>query len=89
MPDFEKIAYGFDIAYKKCNNAEEIEESIRWMDTQEGVCIVEVLQKIEDTMYPRLMSKMKEDGTFLDPELHDMYPFISDEEMKKWMPNWE
>lgn len=89
MPDFEKIAYGFEIPYKKCKNAEEIEESIRWMDTQEGVCIVEVMQKIEDTMYPRLMSKMKEDGTFLDPELHDMYPFISDEEMKKWMPNWE
>lgn len=89
MPDFEKIAYGFDIAYKKCKNAEEIEDSIHWMNEQDGVCIVEVMQKIEDTMYPRLMSKMKEDGTFLDPELHDMYPFISDEEMTKWMPDWE
>lgn len=89
MPDFEKIAYGFEIPYKKCGNVEEIEESIHWMNAQEGVCIVEVMQKIEDTMYPRLMSKMREDGTFVDPELQDMYPFISEEEMKKWMPDWE
>ena len=89
MPDFEKIAYGFEIPYKKCRDEREIEESIHWMNAQEGVCIVDVMQKIEDTMYPRLMSKMKEDGTFLDPELQDMYPFISEEEMRKWMPSWE
>ncbi len=88
IPDFEKIAYGFDVPYKRCDNIEDIETSIRWLQEQEGTCVVEVMQKLEDIMYPRLMSKMKEDGTFVDPELHDMYPFITNEEMKKWMPDW-
>lgn len=85
IPDFERVAYGFDMPYKRCEKTEEIENVIKWMDEQNGACIVEVMQKLEDVMYPRLMSKMKEDGTFVDPELHDMYPFISDEEMKKYM----
>lgn len=89
MPNFERIAYGFDVPYKRCEKADDIEGVIAWLDEQEGACIVEVIQKINDEMYPRLMSKMKEDGTFVDPELHDMYPFISDEEMKNWMPIWD
>lgn len=89
MPDFERIAYGFDIPYKRCDKVEDIENVITWMDEQSEACIVEVIQKLEDTMYPRLMSKMKDDGTFVDPELHDMYPFLSEEEMKRWMPIWK
>lgn len=89
IPDFERVAYGFEVPYKRCERASDIEETIQWMKNQNGICIVEIMQKLEDTMYPRLMSKMKEDGTFIDPELHDMYPFVSDDEMKKWMPNWD
>lgn len=88
IPSFERIAYGFDIPYKRCEKIDDIEGAIEWMDRQEEACILEVMQKNDDVMYPRLVSKMREDGTFVDPELHDMYPFISDEEMKKWMPIW-
>lgn len=85
MPDFEKVSYAFDYPFKRCENSEMIEESIKWLMTQKSGCILEVCQKLEDVVYPRLMSRMREDGTFVDPELHDMYPFLSDEEMKELM----
>ena len=85
LPDFERVSYGFNIPYKKCLGSSQIQESLAWMNNQTGACILEVMQKEEDILYPRLMSKMNEDGTFTDPELQDMYPFISDEEMKKLM----
>lgn len=85
MPDFERIANAFQIPYYRCDEVEKIEKSIEWMQKVEGPSFLEVVQKEEDVIYPRLMSKMKEDGTFDDPELQDMYPFISKEDMKKWM----
>lgn len=87
MPDFEKVAKAFELPYKSCNSSEEITESVQWLMSQKESCFLEIKQKLEDVMYPRLMSKMKEDGTFVDPVLHDMYPFLSDEEMKELMYN--
>lgn len=85
MPDFEKVSYAFNYQYKKCSSSEDIEESIKWLKEQPSGCILEVCQKLEDIVYPRLMSRMREDGTFVDPELHDMYPFLDDKEMKELM----
>lgn len=85
MPEFEKIAYGFQIPYYKCESSCQLAETINWIKTQKSFCIVEIKQKEEDVIYPRLLSKMNPDGTFLDPELQDMSPFLSEEEMAQWM----
>lgn len=85
FPDFEKVAKAFEMPYKHCAESTEIAVCIDWLKNQAGYCMLEVAQKEEDVMYPRLMSKLNEDGTFVDPELHDMYPFISEEELKEWM----
>lgn len=83
MPNFKKVAYAFGFPYKKCVSDEFLEESLNWLMEQKSRCVLEVCQKLEDVVYPRLMSKMRVDGTFVDPQLHDMYPFISDNEMEK------
>ncbi len=85
MPEFRRIADAFQIPYCQCERSEEIKKSIEWMQNVDGTCFLEVVQKEEDIVYPRLMSKMKADGTFEDPQLQDMSPFLSDDDMKKWM----
>ena len=32
-----------------------------------------------------MMSRMTSDGKFLSPSLEDLYPFLDEEELKKWM----
>lgn len=85
MPNFEKVANAFDLPYRKCGRRDEMVEAIKWLMEQKENCLLEIEQKVDDVMYPRLMSKMNADGVFVDPELQDMYPFISEEEMCKLM----
>ncbi len=82
LPSFEKIAYTFDMPYLKCSCNKDIESSINWLLDQKSASILEVLEKYDDGNIPRLQSKMNDDGTFLTPALHDMYPYLSDEELK-------
>ena len=42
-------------------------------------------QKLDDPVSPKVMSRTDENGKMLSPALHDMYPFIDEEEMKELM----
>ncbi len=86
MPDFEKMAYAFGIPFKRCENVGKLEESIDWLLEDKGPKILDLSQKIDDPVLPKVMSKMNEDGSFFTPPLHDMYPFIREEQMSKLMP---
>ena len=85
MPDFKKIAYAFGIPYKKCENVCQLEDSIRWLIGEKGPLILEVDQLLDDPIFPRVMSKMNEDGTFYTPALQEMTPEISPELMEELM----
>ena len=85
FPNFEKLAQAFEIPHKKCSKTSEIEESIEWASKQNGFCLVEILQKLDNPPRPRLMSKYNEDGTFEKPRLEDMFPFLDKDEMDKLM----
>ncbi len=83
MPDFEKIAYAFDMPFKRCANVSQLEESIDWLTKTKGPSILDLCQRIDDPIIPKVMSKMNEDGSFFTPPLHDMYPFINKEQLEK------
>ena len=51
----------------------------------DNACFLEILQKLDDPAIPKVMSRLKDDGTFETPALHDMYPFIDKDEIDKWM----
>ncbi len=85
FPSFEKVAECFGFSYNCCKKETDAEESIKWLLSQEKYAILEVKEKYNDPIYPKLQSKMNEDGTFETPALHDMYPFLTKEEMKNAM----
>ncbi|WP_424244266.1 acetolactate synthase-1/2/3 large subunit [Elusimicrobium posterum] len=84
FPDFKKIADAFGFPYKLCKNTGEIKQALKWLDAQKSFAFLEVLQKYENPPKPRLMSKLNKDGSFDRPSLENMFPFLSDEEMKKF-----
>ena len=83
--NFEKIANAFDIPFKRCHNNGELESCIDWLLEDDNTCFLEILQKLDDPIVPKVMSRLKDDGTFETPALHDMYPFIDKDEIDKWM----
>lgn len=89
FPDFGKVAETFGLNYFQCGNAGMLDEALDWLYAQKGNCILEILQRIDEIKGPKLESKMMPDGTFVTPALHDMSPFLSEEELHSLMLKWE
>lgn len=85
FPSFKKIAEAFNYNYNYCEFNSNIKESIDWLFEVKGPSILEVEQVLDDPITPKIMSRIDKDGNFQTPELHDMYPFIADEELKSLM----
>lgn len=85
LPNFGEIAKAFGFPYRRCNNIGEVTESIQWLKEVKGYAFLEILQMLDNPIEPKVMSRMKEDGTFETPALHDMYPFLEKDEIEKLM----
>lgn len=85
FPDFEKVAELFEFEYRRCENNFEIKECIDWLLQSSGNVLLDVQEKYDDPLIPKIMSRMNEDGTFSTPALHDMAPFLPIEEINKFM----
>ena len=84
-PSFEKIAYAFDYQYNCCYTNLEIEDKLKWLMDEKEQCILEIKQQLDDPVYPKMMSKLDENGNMTSPKLQDMYPFVSEEKMRSIM----
>lgn len=87
MPDFEKIAYAFDMPYLKCKTNSEIKKSLEWLFSQKESCILEVLQSYNNPPSPVVKPKINESGGVQKIRLEDMYPHLSEEEFSSCMFN--
>ena len=85
FPDFEKVAELFGFGYRRCENNFEIKECIEWLLQSSGNVLLDVQEKYDDPLIPKVMSRMNEDGTFSTPALHDMAPFLPLEEIEEFM----
>jgi acetolactate synthase-1/2/3 large subunit len=85
FPEFKDVAKTFSYAYKSCNNNFEVEKSLKWLFSSNDRMLLEVKQRFDDPVSPKVMSRMKSDGTFSTPALHDMAPFLSKEELDNLM----
>ena len=80
FPNFEKIAYAFDIPYVRVQSEEDITEKCTKALEIDGPIICEVIVDENQNFEPKLSSRRLEDGTMISPEIDDMYPFLSREE---------
>lgn len=85
FPEFDKVAETFGFKYYCCNNNGEVGESLEWLFNQKDIALLEIKQRLDDPVTPKVMSRLKEDGTFETPALHDMAPFLDKQELEKLM----
>lgn len=85
FPKFEKLAQAFGYPYRLCQNNRQIGEALQWLFDQSGFAILEVEQRLDDPISPKVMSRLNPDGTFATPALHDMAPFLEEDELKQLM----
>ncbi len=83
MPNFENVAKAFDFPYKKCSTNAELENSINWLLSQNGYCILEVEQFYPMLPAPLLKPRLNEDGTTAKINFFDMYPFLNKETIEE------
>ncbi len=85
FPSFSKVADTFGLEYRKCSSNAEVEEAIRWLTNNKSRCLLEIDQRFDDPVTPKVMSRLDENGKMLTPALQDMYPFLEKEEYVKLM----
>lgn len=85
FPEFRKVAETFGYEYRKCSSNEEVEETLKWLTGQEHRSFLEIEQRFDDPVTPKVMSRLDENGNMLTPALQDMYPFLPEEEYKELM----
>lgn len=85
FPDFRKVADTFGFEYKKCDTNAEVENAVQWLVNNDRRCLLEIDQKFDDPVIPKVMSRLDENGKMLTPALQDMYPFLPEKEYEELM----
>lgn len=85
FPNFSKVAEVFGLEYRKCSSNAEVEDAIRWLTNNKSRCLLEIEQRFDDPVTPKVMSRLDENGKMLTPALQDMYPFLEKEEYEELM----
>jgi acetolactate synthase I/II/III large subunit len=87
FPEFSKISEAFNIPYYKCvkNDEEDMKINIQSALDENGPVILEVILDEDQPFAPKLASKQMPDGTITSPNLEDMAPFLTRDELKNNM----
>ena len=85
FPEFKKVADTFGFEYKRCATNGQVEDAVKWLVNSKKRVLLEIEQKLDDPVTPKVMSRLDENGKMLTPALQDMYPFLPEEELKKLM----
>jgi len=85
FPNFEQVANLFGFSYRICKTNDQLEAMLTWLYSAPGQALLEVLERYDDPVTPKVMSRLKADGTYATPALQDMYPFIEKEEYDSLM----
>lgn len=85
FPSFKKVADTFDFSYRCCHSNQELSKCLKWLFETKGNLLLEIHQRLDDPIIPKVMSRIDENGNFLTPSIEDMFPFIDEEEYKELM----
>jgi acetolactate synthase-1/2/3 large subunit len=83
FPHADRIAVAYGIPYFRIDSNSDIENVLKKINNIYGPLICEVITDPNEDFSPKLTSKMNEDGTFTTPSLEDMYPFLSEVEIRE------
>lgn len=84
-PNISRVAEAYGLKTVKLDKEEDLSTKIRQVLDMPGPVLCEVLLSPKQTLYPKLSSDVKPDGTLVSKPLEDMYPFLTREEFRRIM----
>ena len=84
-PDFTRIADAYGIKRFRFNNNEELENNIDNVMNYNGPVLVEIMMTENQLLIPRVQSSKDINGKIISNSLENMFPYLSEEEMKEIM----
>lgn len=86
FPKFARVGESFDINSVIVRNITDWKSSyVKQLLTSNNPALIEVMIDPNQQFAPKLMAKKLADGSMLAPSLENMFPFLSDEEMRENM----
>ncbi|MDR1701894.1 MAG: thiamine pyrophosphate-binding protein [Sporomusaceae bacterium] len=85
LPNLKKIARAFDLTYFNIENHGEMEETIKEVLNYDGIALCRVNISPLQITAPKCAAMKLADGTMVSKPLHDMFPFLSEDEVRENM----
>lgn len=85
FPSFEDVAHTFGFDYIRCETNADLDYTLKAFFNSGKRVLLEIMQRLDDPVTPKVMSRMMDDGTMCSPSLEDMAPFISKQEHDELM----
>ncbi len=82
FPDTQKIADAYGIKYFSVSDNTELDEKIQEIIDFDGPVICEVMCKKWDKVLPTIGAKKLDDGQIVSQPLENMFPFLTEEELR-------
>jgi len=89
LPALKDVADLYGMKYACIENDDAIDEVLKDVMSDDTACLVEVKGSIAFDEIPKSVTVANPDGTFTSSKLEYLYPYISEEEQKKNMPDWD
>ena len=83
LPNFEKIAYGFDLRYHALKTVSEIKPILKKMSGNSLPEVCEVFLNPNQNFSPKLSSRKLSDGTMISANPENMHPFLDESDLSK------
>lgn len=83
FPDFEKIAYAYDIPYVRIESVEDCVSELEHAISMSGPVMIEAIVDEGQNFEPKLSSRVLPDGSLISPPIDDMFPFLERDEYTK------
>jgi acetolactate synthase-1/2/3 large subunit len=80
FPDFQRVAYGFDLPFRRACDHGELASAIRGTLDEPGPAICELMLDLSQPFSPKVSSKRLPDGRMVTAPLEDMAPFLPRDE---------
>lgn len=88
FPQLSKVADSFEIKYQKISNRNELKNSFGQLNDSDKQYpeLLEITCKVDQEILPAQSFKVLPDGKRVQAPLHDMAPFLSEEEIAREWP---
>lgn len=84
FPDHRILSQAYDLPYFSAQTRDELGNMSKSFLSQKGPAILEVFVSKEQEVIPSVQSQKLPDGRMLSKPIQDMYPYMSEERLKKY-----